>query len=421
MKILSKTSGKLVELSVLLVLILLFKGCGEAEKGTSSTRTGKVLLWHTFSNEEAATLDVVLKKFSEKFPKIKVSVESVPFFQARNKFEQAVKNNIAPDIFRSDRFWTMKFAKNGIIEPLDQIFKNQIPELLGTAKTLVTYNQQVWGIPHSMDCLALLYNKRHFAEKSLSPPGDFDTFRETAKVLTRADSGRYGFFMNPSGWWFETMIFAFGGKYFDQNGHLAIRSEQTLKALHFLIDLKETSKVMPPVNLRNNAYNLMTQSFKSGQVSMIFDGPWAIKDLLNSVAFRDPTNLGVAKIPSGPQGCFSPVGCQSFVISKGSRNIKDAAELINFLCEPENMKLFTQNNYMIPTKKTQLNDSEIKKNPFLSQFITQIHSTSIPDNSPDRNKFYTVFEDYLHKCLNGEITPQDAMKDIENAYKNKPE
>ncbi|MBF0543550.1 MAG: extracellular solute-binding protein [Candidatus Riflebacteria bacterium] len=410
-------SWKLLKLFLLLSLAIFFKGCGDTSNQPSSNREAKIVLWHTFTPSETETLNLILKSFSEKFPRIKVSVEAIPFAQARSKFEQAVKSGIAPDIFRSDRFWTLKFAKNGLLEPLEDSFKTEIEDMVGIAKTVVTQDGKIWGVPHSMDCLALFYNKKHFSEKGLSPPVDFDAFRETAKTLTRSDAGRFGFFMNPNGWWFEPMVFAFGGKFYDPSGNLSIRSEQTLKALHFLIDLKDTTKVMPPVNIRSDPYDLMMQSFKNGQVSMIFNGPWAIRDLLSALPFRDPSNLGVAHIPRGPAGCFSPVGCQSFVIPKGTRNFKDAVELIKFLCAPENLKQFATKNYFLPTRKSLINDPDIKKDPFLAAFISQINCTSLSDNSPSRIKLYIVLLENLKKCLNGDLAPEDALKDIENSYK----
>lgn len=404
----------------LLALSLLLTACGGGDGGgSSSSKDVKLVFWHTLNGPETEALIPLLSEFQVKNPTIKVVAEQIPFGQARARFEQGIKAGLGPDLFRADRFWTATFVKAGYLEPLEGAISDaDLNDLLPVARSAATIDGKLWSMPHTVDCLALLYNKAHFKDQGVTPPDDIDSFQIAAKKLTNPGNGRYGFFMSPDGWWFEPFLLGFGGRYFDNTGKLVIRSDQTLKAAHFLLDLKETHKVIPPVNFRANAYDMMLQSFKSGQVSMIFNGTWALRDIMSGRAFKDNTdNLGTALIPRGPAGRFSPIGVQSLVIAKGTKHYKEVVKLINFLCSPAAEGAFIKRNFDLPARKSILADPEIKNDPFLRPFLEQLHGAPPLDNAPDRHKVYIPLEEFLRKVLNGDLPPEDALKDLENAIR----
>lgn len=411
----------------LLVTALLLAGCGGSGKKTSPATPvlpglGKARLtfWNTMTQTECEAFAPVLTEFKIKYPDIEIDVENVPFSQARAKYEQAVKSGTAPDILRSDRFWLKDFAKQGLVEEFNTVgMHEELSDLLPLAKDVVTIDGRTWGIPHTLDCLALFYNKSHFKDAGIErPPEDFDTFRDTARKLTDPGKGRYGFFLHPEGWWFEPFLFGFGGRYFDDAGNLTINSDQTLKALHYLIDLKEVDKAVPPVNVRNDAYSIMMQGFKSGQISMILNGPWAIRDILAGQAFKDDTsNLGVAPIPRGPLSRHSPVGCQSLVVGKGCKNRPEAQAFIRFCCSPEALAIFIKRTYGLPPRRALFTDPEVKNDPFLSPFIVQLQMLKNYDYQPRNGTMYGPIGDHLTLVINGDVEPEDAVRDMESMLK----
>jgi len=409
---------------LLLVQALLIAGCGSSGKKTPSESGDEPLnlgkarlkLWNTMTPTESEAFAAVLTEFKIRYPDIEIDVESITFSQARAKYGQAIKSGMGPDVFRSDRFWLKDFAKQALVEPFDTTgMEKELDDLLPLARDVVTIDGKLWGIPHTLDCLGLFYNKSHFKEAGIArPPEDFDTFRETARKLTDPGRGRYGFFLHPEGWWFEPFLFGFGGRYYDRNGNLSIQSDQMLKALHFLIDLKEADKSVPPVNVRNDAYSIMMQSFKSGQVSMILNGPWSIRDILAGQAFKDDTsNLGVAPVPRGPVDRHSPMGCQSFVIAKGCKHCPEAQAFIRFVCSPLALSIYIKRTYGLPARRTLFNDPEIKNDPFLSSFILQLQTLKSTNDQPRDGSIYGPIGDHLALILNGDLTPEDAMRDMD--------
>jgi arabinogalactan oligomer/maltooligosaccharide transport system substrate-binding protein len=260
----------------------------------------------------------------------------------------------------------------------------------------------------------MFFNKKHFKEKGLAVPTNLDEFTEAAKKLTDSGKGRYGFFINPNGWYFEPFFFGFGGQYFTPEGKLAINSDQAKKAMEYLLHLKDGLRVVPPVNLRNNVYHTMIHSFKTGQVSMIFTGPWAIRTIIAGTAFKDDNNnLGISPIPEGPHGTFSPTGCQTLVISKNCKNYDAALKFIRFIYSPEIQKLLSIVNFGLPARKSVFAADELKRDPYLQTFIRQLQMSRKVISTPLRGEIYRPLGEKLKQVLNGDLSPTYALNDFE--------
>lgn len=413
-------------LSVFSVLVLIFSvlltGC--CNSGNSSVNSGnesKIVLefWNTMEGREAAVMPEVLKAFHEKYPEITVKETSVDFYGAREKFIKEASAGKGPDLIRTDRFWLPTFVNKGL---LAEIKENEITEELAdmvpVAREFVTLDKKIWAIPISVDCLAMFYNKAHFREKSIPAPKDLDEFSKACEKLTDSSNDRYGFFIYPNGWYFEPFFFAFGGQYFDEQGNLFIKSDAGRKALEFLLHLKADLKAVPQMQYSTKIYGTMIKSFSSGQTSMIFTGPWAIRDIIAGSAFRDNNaNLGVEQIPAGPRGTFSPIGCQSIAISSKSKHRDAALKFAKFMFDFEIQKKFTMANYGLPARRKVFAAPELKKDPYLQTFIRQLQMSCKAYTHPHQSDIYEPLGDKIVKVLNGDLTVDFALSDVETEWK----
>ena len=303
-----------------------------------------------------------------------------------------------------------------------EIKENEITEELAdmvpVAREFVTVDKKIWAIPISVDSLAMFYNKAHFREKSIPAPKDLDEFSKACEKLTDSTNDRYGFFIYPNGWYFEPFFFAFGGQYFDADGKLFIKSDAGRKALEFLLHIKADLKAVPPMQFSTKLYGTMIKSFSSGQTSMIFTGPWAIRDIIAGSAFRDNNaNLGVEQIPAGPRGTFSPIGCQSIAISSKSKQREAALKFAKFMFDFEIQKKFTMANYGLPARRKVFAAPELKKDPYLQTFIRQLQMSCKAYTHPHQSDIYEPLGDKIVKVLNGDLTIEYALSDIETEWK----
>ncbi|GAB4270364.1 MAG: maltose/maltodextrin ABC transporter substrate-binding protein MalE [Candidatus Rifleibacteriota bacterium] len=411
-------------LSVFLVgLLCVFSilGCGDNQKKNNGGEKVTLVFWNTMEGPEARVMPELIKEFEENNPDIKIESKYIDFYKAREKFKESIKSGAGPDLMRADRFWLPGFvAQSAIAEINPESIKEEIEDMVPIAQGVVTLNGKYWAIPISVDCLAMFYNKQHFKEKGLKVPQNFDEFTEAAEKLTDSSKGRYGFFIYPNGWYFEPFFFGFGGQYFAPSGELAINSDHAKKAMQYLLHLKDNLHAVPPVSLRSNIYQTMISSFKNGQVSMIFTGPWAIRSIIEGQAFKDDnSNLGIAPIPEGPHGTFSPTGCQTIVISKNSKHYDQALKFARFMFSVDVQKRLSIVNFGLPARKTVFAAPELKRDPYLQTFIRQLQMNRKVINSPLRGEIYRPLGEKLKKVLNGDLTPEYALNDFQAEWKAK--
>lgn len=419
-----KTAAIIGSIGVFLLVAGFFfsiTGCGDGKKTVSESSEVRLEFWNTMEGPEASIMPELIKIFEEKNPGILVDSKKVDFYKAREKFKESIKAGSGPDLMRADRFWLTDFVEQSVVAEIKgSTIKEELEDMVPVAKGVVTHRGKYWAMPISVDCLAMFYNKKHFKEKGLKVPKDFDEFTAAAAKLTDPSRGRYGFFIYPNGWYFEPFFFGFGGQYFSPSGKLAIKSDHAKKAMEYLLHLKDTLHVVPPVNLRSNSYLTMINSFKSGQVSLIFTGPWAIRSVIDGSAFKDDnSNLGIAPIPEGPHGTFSPTGCQTLVISKNSKHFNQALKFLRYMFSKEVQMKLSIVNFGLPARRTVFAAPELKRDPYLQTFIRQLQMSRKVINSPLRGEIYRPLGDKLRQVLNGDLSPDYALNDFQAEWKAK--
>lgn len=409
--------------SGLLLFFCLIAGCCSNGGQTAGKDPGRIHLefWNTMEGAELRIMPDLLRDFMTANPDIEIDEVRVDFYKAREKYIQGASAGAGPDIMRADRFWLADFVNQKLVRELPEAdIAAELEDMVPIARSVITHQEKYWAIPLSVDCLGLFYNKKHLAEKGVKVPTDFDEFAAAAEKLTDANLGRYGFFIYPNGWYFEPFLFGFGGQYFAPDGSLAINSDETRKAMQFLLHLKDVLKAVPPVSLRANAYQTMMHSFSGGQVSMIFSGPWAIRTVLEGTAFKEDTaNLGIAELPEGPHGVYSPTGCQTMIINKNSRSYAAALRFIKYMYSVEVQKQLSMVNFGLPARRAAFAQPEIKRDPYLQTFIRQLQMSRKIISSPRRGEIYAPLGDKLKAVLNGDITPEYALNDFVAEWNNR--
>lgn len=396
---------------VLLLCATVITGCCSKESETTTEGPVTLVFWNTMEGAEAQTATEIVREFESQNPSIKIIVENIDFFEAKQKYIDAFENGSEPDLIRVDRFWLPKLE--GLTAKLEgKKITEALGDMLPVAREIVAYKNHLRAVPISVDTLAMFYNKQHFKESQLDIPTNFDNFASIAEQLTDVPRGRYGFFLNPDSWFFEPFLVGFGGRYFCPQDNLAINSDATRRAIDFLLYMKNRLEAIRPLEIRPDNYQIMLNSFKTGQVSMIFSGPWTIRDILSGPEFRNNNNLGVAEIPSGPMGSFAPVGCQSLAISANSKNHQEALKFALYMFSPEVQRKLATANFGLPARQSIYADEFIKNDPYLRTFVRQIQMNVKLDKHPDQSRIYGLLTDKLSLIFDGQLTTEYALNDL---------
>lgn len=379
-----------------------------------STDPVTVDFWHTFNDEESETLKEALAGFQKEYPYITVKLQQVPFSDALNKYKTVAQAGNAPDIFRAEIAWTTELASMGYLMSLDAFIneeaqKDFIPQSLAYSR----YRNHIWGLPQVTDCLALFYNKR----LTPTPPETLEELVSLGKKLTKPPA-QYAFFYRGDPYWFTPFIWAFGGDLIDsQSLEVKIAEEPAVKALNFLIDLRKKEKIVPESVDFANDYENMQIGFKNGQYAMIINGPWSTADLLAGPEFKNPANLGIARIPKGPGGWGSPVGGHNYVIAANTKKLWASWEVIHYLSRPQIQARFALKNNLLPTRKSTYELPEVKSNRIIQDFKHVLDTASIRPVIPQSGAIFIDLKPAYQAALLGEKSPETALKEVEKAWK----
>jgi len=200
---------KVFLICVVLLLIVVFSQFALAE----TTITWRMGSWW----KDAAP--VIVEKFEEENPDIKVEVELLPFV---GQFEASLIAAIGPqppDVLAVDTAVgdMQALVDKELLEVLDPYIEKtgmDANDFFSSAWKMGEVKGKMFGIPFRIAPSALFYNGKMFKEAGLdpdNPPKNFDEILEYAKKMTNKKEGKYGFLIPASSRTIEPLHFVFYG------------------------------------------------------------------------------------------------------------------------------------------------------------------------------------------------------------------
>ncbi|NJN80832.1 MAG: extracellular solute-binding protein [Caldilineaceae bacterium] len=172
--------------------------------------SGRMLLWHTWQEQDAEVLTDVLAKFSELHPEVLLQEQAFPDRETMlEDYRKAVRAGLGPDLLllsSEPDDWIRSLVLDDLIVPIDEfIDPERIERYIPAAVEMVRYDDQLYGLPQSVDTMVL-----YFTEDTVEkPPATLD------ELLVEANKGvpvyiSIGF---EDAYWGMS---GYGGKLFDE-------------------------------------------------------------------------------------------------------------------------------------------------------------------------------------------------------------
>ncbi|OJV80973.1 MAG: hypothetical protein BGO37_15785 [Cellulomonas sp. 73-92] len=416
----SARRGALTALGAAAALALTLTACSSGGAGAAGTTptpvatagadiSGTVTFWHAYSADspEVKTLETVLiPKFEQAHPKVKVDAVAVPYDQLHQKLVTAVAGDTLPDLVRSDIMWVPELANLGVLVPLDQqlpdfsTFAGQVyPGALATN----AYKGHYYGLPLDTNTRVLLYNKDALAKAGITqPPATFDELKADAPKLTAA--GVYAFADNStSGWNVLPWIWSAGGAVTDDKVTKAtgyLNSAKSVAGVQLLVDLYQ-QKAIPDIILGGTGGTATSDGLATGAYGTILDGPWMYPIFQSQ--YPD-FKLQAAPMPSGPGGSVSVVGGESVVMTQSSKNKDAAAEFMRFLLSQDSQYEMAKVGQM--SVLSALGDKLVGINAYYAPFVKQLANAQPRTPTPAWPKIDDILKAQIQKALQGEPVQQ---------------
>lgn len=395
-------------LSLVLVIVVAACGNGNGDNKASNTpapsgSSSETAASPSESGGEEVTLKIIHwinepvnkyyeefnKKFTERYPNIKVVYDVVPSDATYDQLQQtrinandadliALKSGFAPIPQEwakgaEDPLWK-QWIDAGLIADLsnEEFVKNYNPV---DVQNSTSYNGKVYGINMGkVSFTGLYYNKKIFADNNLQVPKTWDEFVNVVNTLKDKGVTPLGF-AGKDIWPFNLAVQALSASiHQDQSAFIKGLWDGSTK----FTDPAQIEILDKAQFLMNNAidgfmgvdYGSLPSLFFSGQVAMVADGTWNAPTIKSG----DPTlEFGYFPIPgsndAARNGSLAGKYDMSWTVLEKAKNKDAALKWLAMQSEPENYTEFVKASGFLPTQNVQVDDPFINEiSPYLANF-----------------------------------------------------
>ena len=340
---------------------MFFAGCGNKEERDIVT----LKFWHAWGGHEGKALESLVDEFNATHPHIRVKPS---FFTIGDKILAAIAGGVPPDVATVWDYMLVNMGESGCFLPLEQRMIDagytRDAYLHGIWEYGV-YGEHHWGVPTTLNCLAIYYNKEIVSEAGLDPDNPPSTIEEleawAEKLTVIAPDGtikRMGFDPGNQLVWFWNFG---GGAYDEETRTLTLDNPANVKALKWMSGLFALIGVDNWRRFQSGfgAYLSPQNPFFNNKIAMRGDGQWLIMFIKQ---FAPNLKFGVFPFPNAVTGGpgYTYVSGSFWVIPVGTKHPDEAWEFLSWLIAPAQSARFAAALYNIPPLKATLERPDMK-------------------------------------------------------------
>jgi multiple sugar transport system substrate-binding protein len=269
----------------------------------------------------------------------------------------------APDVFQGCCSWFPVLAQKGYTVDLRPYVAADLDRStvedwdLAQYQSFFTADGKQYGLPKYHGALALYYNKDLLDRYGVDYPDsswDHDDYLTAMKKLAHDRDGDgqidlWGSMIDVSWDRIQTHVNGWGGNFVDpkDSKRCLMGEPEAMAALEWLRARMWQDRVMPALDMQKTGTQ---KAFIDGQVAMVEDGSWALKEILAKSQFR----MGIAPFPAGPVRRVTLATTDGFGIYGGTRHTEAAWELVKFLISKEYGLAMARANFLQPARASLL-------------------------------------------------------------------
>lgn len=364
--------------------------------GEAAAPPAAVRLLHTFNPAESAALDELIATRARP-----VTTTLLPFARAQSVLHEVLRaGEDCPDLVRIDATWLPGLIEADLLAPAPAPGRGGwLPE----AEELAGYRGARWGLPHSLDGLAVVYRQDAIAEVAW-PPATLDALVAAARALTRP--GRWGLALRVDGYWLVAFLRAAGADVADgTTGALGVDGDGAVRAVERYAALLGPGGVSPPPPPPGEEAVDEARRFRAGSIAALVTGPWALPELAPAPA--DSGAIGVAPLPGAPRGG------QLLVVPRCARDAAAGWQLAAELTDPKVTAAWSRRTGMIPATTEGL----AAGSPLARQFHAALATARPLPRHPLSAQLFDDLNPALAAVVAGDATAEEAVEGLRRSWR----
>lgn len=351
--------------AVLLTAVIALAGCATSSNNSGNSgdtgnngSSGPVTLRFqslAFQPETIAATKKIVSEWNAAHPSIQVQYVQGSWDTVQDQLVTQFQGGTAPDIIQYESAAMAQFAQQGYLADLGPYLSSDVKSAVspGVWKT-VTVGGKIIAAPTLLQSYMVFANTDLLQAAGIQVPTgsswSWSDFEAAAKATTK--NGVYGV-----GWGLSSptasmlsMGMNFGATYFSGSGNSAtIHVGANEMALPNLIHkMTYVDKSISPVSLTQSGGDVLP-AFVHGKYAMTVQGSYAGQQIVQTA----PKNFHWAVLPPlAANSADQAADPQTLSVSQTSKNIKDAAEFINFYMQAKNLASVAEGDWLIPASST---------------------------------------------------------------------
>ncbi len=276
----------------------------------------------------------------------------------------------APDVMAGCCDWFAIWAQQGNLLDLRPFVEADLEQSIlddwdpAQYASMFTPDGMQFALPKYHGALGLYYNKDLFDRFGVTYPNGQWTHQDyllAMQKMTHDLDGdgtidQWGSMLDVAWERIQVHVNSWGGNFVDPTDptRSLMAKPEALAAMQWIHDRIWKDRIMASFL---DVQNMETrQAFLQGQLAMVEDGSWALKDILENAPFR----LGVTSLPAGPVRKVTLATTDGFGIFAGTRHPEAAWELLKFLVSRDYGRAMAQAHLLQPARESLVDEwSEI--------------------------------------------------------------
>lgn len=368
------------------------------------------------ANDQTGALDKMIAAFNKEYPNITVNHQSVP--GASDDIKQSLMTSLAAgdstvDVFECDIIWLSQFAAADWLLDVTEDIESVSDQYLAGPLSTVYYGDKAYAYPDYTD-VGLLYYRSDLID---TPPTTWEELVNLSKENIGKNDIKYGYLFQmfqgePTSCNMLEFIKQNGGQDLVDN-EFKINSSNSVEALEFVEELI-SSGISPEGVLTAKPDDTRSQ-FEQGNALFMRNWTSAYQLTQTEEGSKVVGKVGVAALPVGPKGTASSgtLGGWAFAINKNSQQTEAAKAFAKFMSSYKAQKILALDRGTFPVVEKVYEDEDVlKQQPFIATVKDAAAEAQPRPQVRDYPTVSTLFQEYFHKALLGELTNENALDQL---------
>jgi maltose-binding protein MalE len=370
--------------------------------GTTDDRV-RIRIWHQKDGAERPFFEQAVAEYNRLNPDRRVEVLYRETEELRNLFIVGSIGGSGPELIFGPADNVSLFAITDAAKPIDEVLDASFLAQFSD-DGIIEWEGRPYLIADQVgNHLAFVYNRRMMPR----PPETTDEMIEMLGRLMSQQGNVYGLTWNYSEpFFFAPFLTGFGGWFMDEEGNPTLDTPETVRAIEFVLALRDQHRVIP----RQSDYNVAETLFKDHRAASIINGPWAwagygaagVDYALAPLPIVSETGLHAAPL----------VSARGYSVNANIRDemLPYVAHLLEYLTGPDMQRRMAADLSTIPVIESVRNSAVVQRNPILQASLRQAELGRPMPLEPQMRQIWDGMRGPYQLVMNGAVSAEEGAR-----------